>query len=198
MKVAAPMTDPTTYLDYHDCVALEKSALDLKERLVVSLMFRCGMRVSEVMRLQKKDIIIEKDPTHSVVIATGKREKKRRIPIFVGLQGALAAWVEPLKPEDWVFPSTYNTGRPLTVRWAQYMLDRVASKAEIGYDKGGKKLHPHTLRHSLAIFLINQGMKLPKIQSILGHSSLASTSYYLQFSHSEIAEDYHVAFGAIK
>lgn len=197
------MTDPTTYLEYEDCVKLERGAGNTRDRIIIGLMFRCGMRVSEVMRLKKKDLIFEKDPIKSVIIATGKKRgtskpRKRRIPIQSGLQMRLRAYSEVFKPMDFIFPSPYRPGHARSVRWAQYMLDRVASTTNITHDKGGKKIHPHTLRHSLAIFLVMRGVKLSKIQQILGHASLSSTSYYLQFSHSEIAEDYHAAFGGVK
>lgn len=197
------MTDPTTYLEYKDCVKLEEGAGNIRDKIIIGLMFRCGMRVSEVMRLQKKDLIFEEDPLKSVVIATGKRRgktkpRKRRIPIQCGLQMILREYSRIFNPQDFIFPSPICPGKARSIRWAQYMMDRVASETKILFDKGGRKIHPHTLRHSLAIFLVMQGVKLSKIQRILGHTSLSSTSFYLQFSHAEISEDYHAAFGGVE
>lgn len=198
-NISAPMSDPTTYLDYDDCRKLEFTPAKVRDMLAIFFLFHCGMRVHEVVQLRKKDIIIEDDPRESVVIATGKGSRKRakpkrRIPLDMSMQQMLDGYISNFSEDDWIFPSPYKAGRHLTVRWAQYILDKTAEKARVKYDKGGKKVHPHTLRHSLAIFLIKRGVALPKIQHVLGHSSLASTGYYLQFSHKEIAEDYHEAF----
>jgi len=77
---------------------------------------------------------------------------------------------------------------PYTRQWV-FNLVRKIKKAGIT-QVGEKKLHPHHLRHSFAIFCIKRGMDLRKLQMILGHASISTTAHYLQFSPVELEQEY--------
>ncbi len=197
-NISAPMKDPTTYLDYPEAVKLEEAAFPPRNRLIVSLLFRCGLRANEVVKLRKKDVLIDPQaPAESVliVLSKGKKERKVRQRVFIDaqVQPLLSKYIESLGPDDFIFPSYSESGH-LSTRYVQKIIENTGKKCGVMLDKGGNPIHPHTLRHSLAIFLVKSGVGISKIQQILRHKSLSSTSYYLTFSQKEVAQDYHRAF----
>lgn len=208
---STPMKHATTYIDADKCVALENGAKTLRNRLIIQLLWRCGMRCSEVINLKRKDIIIEGDnleiklltmsrPEDSVLIVWSKGKPKnrvrQRVHINVSILDDLKRYIAKFQPDQFIFPSWSKSGHISRV-WVQKIVEKAGDRSGVVFDKGGRKVHPHTLRHSLAIFLVKRGVKLSKIQQILRHKSIASTSYYLTFSQKEIAEDYHRAFEGV-
>jgi len=201
-QISVPMKDPTTYLEYTQCQRLENSTDSLRNKLILSLLWRCGLRVSEVAGLKKKDILIDKEnPKESIllVLSKGKKKHKVRQRVFIdaSIQPLLGEYIEHFDNNNHIFPTWSKSGH-ISRRQIYNILKKAGEKSGVMFDKGGKPIHPHTLRHSLAIFLIKQGVKLPKIQQILRHKSLAATSYYLVFSQKEIAADYHKAFENVR
>ncbi len=197
-NISAPMKDPTTYIDYSEAVKLEEAAYLPRNRLIIALLFRCGLRANEVVGLRGKDVLLSPlVPRESVLIVLSKGRKERkirqRVYIDINVQPLLAKFTEGLDPDGFIFPSFSKSGH-LTTRAVQKIVKSVGKVCGVIADRGGNPIHPHTLRHSLAIFLVKSGMHISKIQQILRHKSLSSTSFYLQFSRKEIADDYHKAF----
>lgn len=148
--------------------------------------------------LKRKDIQIDQDNRSEstlTVWAKAKKENKVRqlVYINIGIQTLLFEYIKKFGPENYIFPSWSKSGHISRV-WIQKIVQKAGKNAGIEYDKGGKKIHPHTLRHSLAIFLVKRGVHISKVQQILRHKSLSSTSYYLIFSQKEVAADYHKAW----
>lgn len=195
-KIAVPMADPTTYLDYNECLSLENAAKTPRNRLLIALLWRCGLRVNEAISLKIENVKLDYDDIeNSVLLVVGKGGTKRRMPINIDLFQYLKEYI--VGKEGFLFPSHSKSGH-LSKQWVAKILRKTGKGIGIEHDKGGKRIHPHTLRHSFAIFLVKSGVPLAKIQQLLRHSSLSSTTYYLQFSKEELAKDYHEAFRKAK
>ncbi|HEX4952552.1 MAG TPA: tyrosine recombinase XerC [Thermoanaerobaculia bacterium] len=155
--------------------------LSLRDRAFLELLYACGLRVSELVSLDWRDI----DLSARTLRVVGKGKKERMVPFGRPAAAALAAWLEEWEKvrgarsgetEEPVFLN--HRGGRLTDRSVRRLLDRYARGSGI---QGG--VHPHTLRHTFATHLLEGGADLRSIQELLGHSSLATTQRY---THVEI------------
>jgi integrase/recombinase XerD len=183
------MRDLGDYIDFDEAERLISSANNIGEQMVIALLWRCGLRAFEIGRLKKKHL----DTEEGVLIVEGKGGKAARVPVEPELLGWLKWAADQIEnPEDYLLEGKNRKGVSRITVWR--IVKRVAKKAGINITKSNRPLHPHSLRHSLAIWLVKMGVPLPKIQQILRHSSLVPTTYYLQFSTKELAEDYLLAW----
>ena len=157
--------------------------LGRRDRALLELLYATGLRVGELVSLDRHDIDLEA----RVLRVLGKGGKERMVPFGTAAATALAAWLE-----DWdelrararpaagdAEPVFLNQrGRRLGDRSVRALVDRYAAAA--GVPAG---VHPHTLRHTFATHLLEEGADLRTIQELLGHSSLATTQRY---THVEI------------
>ncbi len=144
-------------------LAMEKSERDY---LVLSLLYYCGLRVSELCKLQVADISFS--PAF-VRIRMGKGRKDRIVPLNQFIRGRLQDYVsrKGLRHDGLLFDGIH----PSTVF---RIVKRYAKRCGIN-----KNVHPHTLRHSFATHLLQRGVNIRVVQDLLGHSNLATTSVYL-------------------
>ena len=166
---------------------LAVAASSLKTRVLLSLGYGCGLRAGEIVRLKPKHI----DSAQKIIrIEQSKGRKDRNVMLSDEMLGLLRQWWKarpsrydagiPLQ-ERWLFPSRKSAGRPITTRHLNRLFHEAADAA--GIKKG---VTVHTLRHSFATHLLEQGTNLRKIQLLLGHEKLETTARYL-----------HVATGLI-
>ena len=156
------MRDITGYLEFEEAERFVNSTKTLRNRIIIMLMWRCGLRVSEVISIKKKHIYFGE----KVLAVFGKGRKSRRIPIEYNLPEMLKEYTRDMKLDDKLFKIS---------RFAVFKIVRELGK-KVGIEMiGEKKIHPHHFRHSFAIFMVKNGMPLPKLQTILGHSSLTAT-----------------------
>jgi site-specific recombinase XerD len=166
---------------------LAVAASSLKTRVLLSLGYGCGLRAGEIVRLKAKHI----DSAQKIIrIEQSKGRKDRNVMLSDEMLGLLRQWWKarpsrydagiPLQ-ERWLFPSRKSAGRPITTRHLNRLFHEAADAA--GIKKG---VTVHTLRHSFATHLLEQGTNLRKIQLLLGHEKLETTARYL-----------HVATGLI-
>ncbi len=143
-------------------------ALETSERdyLVLSLLYYCGLRVSELCRLTTDDISFS--PAF-VKVRMGKGKKDRIVPLNQFIKDRLESFIlkYQLKQGDYLF----NGIHPSTVF---RIVKRYAKRCNIN-----KAIHPHTLRHSFATHLLQRGVNIRVVQDLLGHSNLVTTSVYL-------------------
>lgn len=139
-----------------------------KDYLILLTLFRTGMRSSELVHLKKRDI-----SQGEITIRQGKGNKDRIIPIDEGLYDLLMLHSNTLNLEDRLFPVT-------TARIRQ-----ICSKY-----KSDENLHPHSLRHSYAIFCLKSGMNIRALQKILGHSTLSTTAVYLDLIGQDLKDEH--------
>ncbi len=143
------------------------------ERLILEILYNCGLRQAELISLQQGDV----DFANSSLKVLGKGNKERIIPISSALRASLLLYQEQKKLH---FPGT-ATG-PLLLNkkgnklYPRYVYDVV--KKYLGLVTTIDKKSPHILRHSFATHLTNNGADINAIKELMGHSSLAATQIY--------------------
>ena len=144
-----------------------------KSRLMLSLMYAAGFRVSELVSLKHSDLSFDEKTGH-IRQAKGKKDRIFNIPNF--LLDALKEQAENQKQSGQEFLFSGAKGR-LTERNIQKIVKNTAKKAGIQKD-----VHPHILRHSFATHLLESGTDIRYIQALLGHSSISTTEIYTHVS----------------
>jgi site-specific recombinase XerD len=149
--------------------------LNIKHNLILRLLYGCGLRVSEIVNLRKKDINF-KEGLIKVKLSKGKKDRFVKIPYSIvdELKNYCA-----LEKSEILFYS--NKGGNLTKDTIQKIVLSSAKKAGIK-----KRVYPHLLRHSFATHLLEQGTDLKIIQKLLGYSSIKTTQIYTQISQASI------------
>lgn len=148
-------------------------------RMSCLMMYTCGLRVSETIRLRAADI----DSQRMVVcVRGGKGDQDRYVPLPRKTLSRLRTYWAEHRPASWLFPS--QSGRnPITRETVRTCLK--AALAESGIKKAASC---HTLRHSYATHLLEAGVNLRAIQALLGHRSLKSTMVYVHLTHALMNE----------
>ncbi|MCH8945345.1 MAG: tyrosine-type recombinase/integrase [Nanoarchaeota archaeon] len=144
-----------------------------KSKLMISLIYACGMRVSEILNLKINDLNFE-ERTGKILQAKGKKDRIFNIPQF--LFNNLKKQVKKQTEKNQEFLFSGPKGR-LTSRNIQKIVNNVAKKAGIKKD-----VHCHTLRHSFATHLLEDGTDIRVIQELLGHSDISTTQLYSHVS----------------
>ncbi len=148
-----------------------------KSKLMVSLTYACGFRVSELINLKVSDLNFE-EMIGYVRQAKGRKDRIFNIPKF--LLKSLKKQIKKQKEDKEEYLFSGPKGR-LTDRNIQKIVRTAAKKAGIN-----KEVHPHTLRHSFATHLLENGIDIRKIQELLGHADLSTTQIYTHISTEEL------------
>jgi len=148
-----------------------------KSKLMLELIYACGFRVSELINLKVNDLDFEEMIGH-VRQAKGKKDRIFNIPLF--LRKRLENQSKNQRENNQEFLFTGSKGR-LTVRNIQKIMGVTLKKAGIN-----KEVSPHTLRHSFATHLLENGVDIRKIQELLGHADLSTTQIYTHISTEEL------------
>ena len=145
-----------------------------RNRAMMEILYGSGLRVSELVNLQLSKMYLKE---HYMLIE-GKGSKQRLVPLSPVAEEWFGYWMQdratwPFKPEfkDYAFVNRY--GRPLTRAMLFTIVKRLCAEAGIT-----KTVSPHTLRHSFATHLLQNGADLRIIQQLLGHEDLATTEIY--------------------
>jgi integrase/recombinase XerD len=146
-----------------------------KSKLMISLTYACGLRVSELLNLKKQDLDFKEK---TGFIQRGKGRKDRVFNIPESLAKELQQLSESLSQYDYLFQG--KNGK-LTSRNLQKIVKNALKKSNITKD-----IHPHTLRHSFATHLLEAGVDIRKIQELLGHADLSTTQIYTHISREEL------------
>jgi len=146
-----------------------------KSKLMISLMYACGFRVSELVNLKKENLDFNEKIGY-VKQGKGRKDRIFNIPEF--LFSELKEYVKEKENSSYVF-----SGRKpkLSERNIQKIVQKAAKKAGIN-----KQVHPHTLRHSFATHLLESGVDIRMIQKLLGHSSISTTELYTHVSDQQL------------
>ncbi|MFU7517750.1 tyrosine-type recombinase/integrase [Clostridium sp. HCS.1] len=163
------------YLTKEELKHLLESTTYLKHKVIFSTMYSAGLRVSEVINLRISDII---SAEMKIRVRNGKRNKERYTLLSEkNLELLRLYWkkfgYKNYSPDDYLFISR-QTKKKLTSRGVQSAIEKAVENAGIS-----KKATPHTLRHSFATHLMNDGVDLVTIQALMGHSNMKTTSIYL-------------------
>ena len=154
-----------------------KSLIDatehVKSKLILKMLYSSGIRVSELVNLQSKDLDFQQNIGW---VRKGKGSKDRIFKIAESLSKQLQKFIVK-NPGKYVF----SEKGPMSPRNVQLLVKTAAKKAEIN-----KKVTPHTLRHSFATHLLENGENLLVIQQLLGHENLETTRIYTHISQDQI------------
>ncbi|MDJ0863749.1 MAG: tyrosine recombinase XerC [Gammaproteobacteria bacterium] len=162
----------------------EKDPLAVRDRAIMELLYSSGLRLSEVVALNVRDI----DLREGFVDVTGKGGKGRIVPVGRIARSALQAWLrtrEALCPAD--EPGLFVTrhGRPMSARSIQARVRRCALAQGLGLH-----VHPHMLRHSFASHLLESSGDLRAVQELLGHADIRTTQVYTHLDFQHLAQVY--------
>ena len=141
---------------------------NLKHKAILSTIYSAGLRLSEVVNLKIADI----DGERELIYVRGGKGKKDRITILsIGLLVLLRKYFKEYKPKVWLFEGF--KGDQYSTKSVQKIFYKSLKKSQID-----KKVSVHSLRHSFATHLLEQGEDLRYIQKILGHNSSKTTEIY--------------------
>lgn len=172
----APRTLPVV-LSADEVVRFLKAVPSLKTRTALTTAYAAGLRASEALGLKVRDI----DSERGVIrVEHGKGGKDRYVMLSAQLLRILRIYWQLTKPKDWLFPGRDGTA-PIDAQ-VLYSACRSARVAA-GIDK---RVTVHTLRHSFATHLLENGTDIRIIQVLLGHNNLSSTARYTKVSNSLI------------
>jgi integrase/recombinase XerD len=158
--------------------------LALRDRALFELAYGSGLRVSELVGLERRSLHLRE---RSVSVA-GKGDKQRAVPFGRAAAGALQRYLEHGRPalcerarHDRVFANA--RGGPLSRMGFWKILRRHAQAAGLA-----TRVHPHALRHSFATHLLQGGADLRVVQELLGHASVATTAIYTHLDRAYLRE----------
>jgi site-specific recombinase XerD len=167
-----PKTLPTV-LSPAEVLSLLQAADAKRDRVLLQVTYGCGLRLSELVNLEVRDI----DSARMVVhVRLGKGQKDRLVPLSRRLLEELRHYWRRCRPAPWLFPG-HKPDQPLTDGGVQRLFRRVKRKAGLS-----KRCSMHTLRHSYATHLLEAGVDLRTLQALLGHGSLETTARYVHIS----------------
>ncbi len=157
-----------------------------RDRAILELFYATGVRVSELLGIR----VAEVDLDERLVVVTGKGQKERIVPFGRTAAETLLRYLQHLRPRldrgesDGVL-FLNQRGRPLSRMWVWSLVKESAETAGIG-----RKVSPHTLRHTFATHLLEGGADLVAVQELLGHSDISTTQVYTHIDR-EYLRDVH-------
>ena len=157
----------------------------LRDRAMLETMYASGLRVSELLALEKKNINFKK----AIVVVFGKGAKERKVPLGDFAIEYISRYIKevrsnnPGKDSKYLFLNRY--GKPLS---RQYFFRQIKKYAEIAGIE--EELSPHTLRHCFATHMLENGAELRALQEMLGHANLSTTQIYTNVSSKRILSAY--------
>ena len=159
---------------------------DARDLAMVELMYAAGLRVSELVGLNLRDVDLDAGTVRTI----GKGSKERVIPIYDTAVESIAEYITYFRPAHSRYQSEKalflnRRGRRLTRQAYWLRLNKLATKVGIS-----SKITPHMLRHSFATHLLHGGASLRHLQELLGHSSIATTQIYTQLTSEYVRSQY--------
>lgn len=157
----------------------------IRDRAMLEVMYATGLRVSELLTIEKKNLSIEKKQ----IRIFGKGAKERYVPISTFALEYLIKYINEVRNESPYRNSKYifinKEGKPLSRQAFWQIIKNYASKAGII-----ENVTPHTLRHCFATHLLENGADLRSVQEMLGHSDISTTQIYTHVSSKRIRSAY--------
>ena len=161
-------------LSKNEIVELLEAAISLRDKLLLGLMYATGMRVSEVARVKFKDIDFDRN---LINIWHAKHAVDRQVALPQSYRSLLRSLAGAAEKNPYLFPSEQGRGRKnrhLSPRTIQRVLERTLQMTGIK-----KPATPHSLRHSFATHCFENGCDIRRIQKVLGHANLETTTIYV-------------------
>jgi integrase len=150
-----------------------------RDRALVVLLWRTGLRVSEALNLRRSDLFLDQDPPRLRVSSSKTHAGERWVGLHRDVVEALSYWID-LAPDSEYVVCTHK-GTRMHPSHARRLLARHGKRLEI------RRVHPHAFRATLAVELVREGQPLPVVRDVLGHVSIANTDAYLRRVFPELA-----------
>lgn len=150
------------------------SKADLDEKLLLSMLYGLGLRISELSSLKLADI------KEGWVQIRGKGNKVRELPLLEELKRLVGVYVKERSPKTYLFE---KGNAPMNAAQLRYMLTKLFKEA-------GLKVTPHQLRHSFATHLLNNGARISDVSELLGHETMATTQVYTKLGSVKKMQEY--------
>jgi len=147
---------------------------NLEEKLLISILYGLGLRISELSLLKLADIKEEWVQIH------GKGNKVRELPLLGELQRLISIYVKEKRPRMYLFE---KGNAPMNSAQLRYILTKLFKEA-------GLKVTPHQLRHSFATHLLNNGARIADVSELLGHDTMATTQVYTKLGSVKKMQEY--------
>jgi len=166
------------------CVNLSKAEGE-RNRAIIETLYGCGLRVSELINLKISDLYFKE----GFIQVTGKGDKQRFVPIGDITQQFISEYINntrgnvPIQKKDQDIVFLNRRGNSLTRAMIFTIVKNLSVAANLG-----KKISPHTFRHSFATHLLENGADLRAIQQMLGHESITTTEIYMHVDKSHLKE----------
>lgn len=148
---------------------------------VMAVLLYAGLRCGEVINLLKLDVNLE---TGNILIRSGKGNKDRNVPIHHKLKYALKRFLDDSKrlhkQSEYLFTGV-QSGKPLLYKDVLRICNKVSKASGVSFT-------PHCLRHTFGSVAVEQGIGLPQLQAIMGHSSVMSTMIYVKMNSKGLKE----------
>ena len=175
----------------------QRDTLGARDRAILETLYSTGVRVSELVDLNRNDLDVSEQTMH----VRGKGKKQRIVPLGTHALAAIKHYITLLEPDsrfirvreeaqkrpDYALFVNKNGGR-LSSRSVRRKLDKYLQMAGLDLT-----ISPHTLRHSFATHLLDNGADLRAVQELLGHQSLSTTQVYTHMSNMKMQETYNQA-----
>ncbi len=163
-----------------------EDAFDARNKSILELLYSSGLRISELVNLEFKNI----DLNDCIIRIMGKGSKERIVPISDIAIKYIKIYIKDyrhllVKNEQNNFVYLNNHGKKMTRQGVFKMIKKEALKKNINKDES-----PHTLRHSIATHMLQNGADLRIIQEFLGHSDISTTQIYTHMSNELLKENY--------
>lgn len=167
-----------------------EGVIEVRDRAMLELLYATGLRVSELVALKIRDV----NSSAGYLLAMGKGSKERVVPMGEAARLALTVYLTAARPEleraggsDCLFLSRFGEGMSRQAFWN--IVKKWAREAGIP-----KRISPHTLRHSFATHLLENGADLRSVQIMLGHADLSTTQIYTHVTRERLKrlhEEFH-------
>lgn len=166
----------TEVLTFDEICQLRRACRDMRQLLILNLLYDTGIRVREAVRLRVSDF---DKHTRTITIRNSKGRKTRVVHYGEELRSILARYCKARGgvPPNTLLESYKELGKPLTLRGVQHIVRQIVKRSGLK-----KRIHPHTLRHTFAVHYLNAGGTLFNLQKLLGHENLTTTLHYLKYA----------------
>lgn len=158
-------------------------------QVMIAVLYSCGLRCSELINLRTEDIDFERNVLY---VQPGKNKRDRILPLGEVLPKMLKEYIHIHHPANFLFKGVmnrkyYSSGRKFSGRALQTAVHKASKMAGIK-----KHVHVHTLRHTFATHLLEDGIDIGTIQKFMGHHSIKTTLIYIHVAQYEKRSDYNL------
>ena len=171
-SIKAPQSLPKPIEETYIDEVLSKA--NLEEKLLISMLYGLGLRISELSTLRLESI------KGKWIQIRGKGNKVRELPLLDALQNLVTLYIKDKHPKKYLFE---KKNAPMNVAQLRYIVTRL-------FKSVGIKATPHQLRHSFATHLLNNGARISDVSELLGHETMATTQVYTKLGSLKKMQEY--------